>query len=125
MTRQETFDLVVAHLRKQGRKCVDPDTNRCRYRGPDGLKCAVGVLIPDEKYSATFETRGALWSPISSVLRELGHDPVLCNSLQLVHDSVSVDNWEPHFEDVADKYDLKYTPITAPVATFARAEEHP
>lgn len=125
MTPQETFDRVVTHLRKQGRKSVDPSTHRCMYRGPDGLKCAVGALIPDEKYSAVFETKGTLWSPIRSVLLELGHDPTLCNSLQLVHDSVSVDNWESHFEIVADKYHLKYTPITAPVAAHARAEEHP
>lgn len=50
LTRQEAFDTALTHLRKQGCKSVTSDTLRCAYRGRNGTKCAIGALIPDEKY---------------------------------------------------------------------------
>jgi hypothetical protein len=53
MTLQETFDKVCVHLLTQLQKSVFLDSNgsmACAYRGPNGLKCAVGCLIPDELY---------------------------------------------------------------------------
>lgn len=52
---QTAFDTVVAHLRLQKKRSAKPGTNVCMYRGPDGTKCAVGVLIPDDQYSPLFE----------------------------------------------------------------------
>lgn len=31
------------------------DTIQCAYRGKNGAKCAVGLFIPDDKYSEDFE----------------------------------------------------------------------
>lgn len=53
MTNQELFDTVAVHLLKQNESSVD-EGGGCLYRSGD-LKCAVGVLIPDELYSSDIE----------------------------------------------------------------------
>jgi hypothetical protein len=53
-TKQEIFDTVVTHLFTQGKAAQDEDET-CFYRAPDGCKCAVGALIPDELYDETME----------------------------------------------------------------------
>lgn len=56
MEAQEIFDTVAKHLFKQGQRATDPDGGvMCSYRGANGTKCAVGVLIPDELYDAVME----------------------------------------------------------------------
>lgn len=52
MKKQEIFDTAVAALIKQGEPSYD---DGCYYRGPGGAKCAIGHLIPDEKYSEGLE----------------------------------------------------------------------
>jgi hypothetical protein len=47
-TRQEIFNEIAIHLLTQNEKSTD--SVRCLYRGPRGLKCAVGGIIPDEVY---------------------------------------------------------------------------
>lgn len=58
MTDQEIFDTVARHLLKQGRPASKRD-GACFYRTDDGLKCAAGVLIPDEDYSPWMENQPA------------------------------------------------------------------
>lgn len=53
LTKRQIFETVRDHLLSQGER--SEKDNRCLYRGPDGLKCAVGCLINDEFYSETFE----------------------------------------------------------------------
>lgn len=59
---QQTFDLVVDHLREQNEKCVAAyGTTKCVYRGaPSGdlLACAAGCLIPDKYYRSWMEGAG-------------------------------------------------------------------
>jgi hypothetical protein len=52
-TNQEIFDIVAAHLLKQGVQCKDGLS--CVYRGADNTKCAVGVLIKDQDYHKNME----------------------------------------------------------------------
>ena len=53
---QDIFDFVAAHLMTQG--VVSEDQNgQCVYRSPDGLKCAIGCLIPDDAYRGNLEGR--------------------------------------------------------------------
>lgn len=48
LSKQEIFDRTAAHLLAQGEPAsISGD---CMYRTPNGLKCAVGALIPDEVY---------------------------------------------------------------------------
>ena len=55
MTSQEAFDTVLAGLRKQRRKSELTPGGPCRYRSPDGCRCSIGFLIPDELYSPKIE----------------------------------------------------------------------
>lgn len=57
---QEAFNRAVAGVIKQGRPSVDA-AGRCLYRGPDGLRCAVGWLIPDELYEPEMEGVNTNW----------------------------------------------------------------
>ena len=54
MTPQEAFETVANHLLAQGRPSKN-EKGMCVYRGPNGLKCAVGALIPDESYNPRME----------------------------------------------------------------------
>lgn len=54
MTRQEIFDTVVRHLYSMPHRAMLK--GNCAYRSDDGLKCAVGCLIPDEIYDPKMET---------------------------------------------------------------------
>jgi hypothetical protein len=58
MTDQEVFDYVSTFLLKQGvpSKDLTQKNQPCLYRGPNGTKCAVGCLIPDELYDPVMES---------------------------------------------------------------------
>jgi hypothetical protein len=56
---QELYDYIVEAIVKQGRPSVG-DNDRCLYRGPEGLKCAAGHVIPDSMYSENMENNSIL-----------------------------------------------------------------
>lgn len=60
-TNQVIFDKVAKHLLTQKVQCANSAGN-CMYRGPNGLKCAVGALIPDEEYSPLMDDDKYLYS---------------------------------------------------------------
>lgn len=84
MTRQETFDIVVAALIQQGRPSVSSEG--CMYRGDGDLKCAVGHLIPDDKYTPYFEGLSCLSENLRIILHDAGHDLDIVSDLQYAHD---------------------------------------
>jgi len=53
MDKQLIFDTAVNGIREQGKRAIK-DT-KCVYRAPDGCKCAVGHMIPDDKYDPRLE----------------------------------------------------------------------
>jgi hypothetical protein len=90
MEAQEIFDTVATHLLKQGRRTTNPDIpEMCVYRGANGTKCAVGVLIPDEVYDPMMEGRtvvGLLSHPEFKIPRWMWNNETLLIELQNVHD---------------------------------------
>ena len=98
MTLQEIYDKVRNHMLKQGRRSVISDNSRsCAYRGSGGMMCAVGCLIPDEKYSPDIEgmsaeklKEGLFPFPLTQRVR------CLLSELQLIHDFREVHKWEHH-----------------------------
>ncbi len=109
MTKQETFDIVVNHLRgmtEQSRAPVLGST--CAYRGANGAKCAVGCLIPDAVYHKRLEGYAANSYWVAPVLESLGHDVLLCEDLQMVHDN-AFGAKEAGLREVAKKHGLVYT----------------
>ena len=57
---QQVFNRVVNGLASQGwRRSVSPgDDGVCKYRGAGAMRCALGHLIPDDKYDPSIEGNG-------------------------------------------------------------------
>lgn len=111
MTAQEVFDKVVNHLYTQGRPAKE-DGKSCRYRGPNGTKCAVGCLIPDDEYRPIMEYKivcsinrmidqHLIEAPVTKKL--IGEHENMLSDLQLVHDQFVKLNKDGTF----NKIDLK------------------
>ena len=65
-TLQQTYDSVVEHLATQKRR--SHNDHSCKYRSKDGLKCAIGALIPDSLYNPLLEgySVGNIWEGLSN-----------------------------------------------------------
>lgn len=128
---QKTFDTVYIHLLKQGkkaeRKTPDGKPFACQYLADDGLKCAVGCLIPEENYTPKIEGLS-----VHSLFFTSIHDPdhkehnlltnILCKSLgvpyltkndiqfladlQNIHDQRDPEFWPSELKRLADKHTL-------------------
>ncbi len=109
---QEVFDFVVGKIREQGCKSIGEDF--CAYRGPNGLKCAAGWLIPDEEYTPEMEEWGGIAQDnvkkgYASIAKEYfaakGYDTDLVIALQRSHDNIYNEN----SEIIAKNFGLKYS----------------
>lgn len=136
MNKQEIFDTVVTHLRKQGKRATrvssyyggDPTDTACAYRSSDGSSCAFGCLIQDSEYNPRFEGMsvvGVLRMDIcpQSLLERLGissndlysnGNVELMQYLQKTHDLYKVDEWEAQFKQAAELCGVVYTPLETP-----------
>ena len=110
---QEAFNIVYRALVKQGYRAVSRK-GICTYRAPDGSKCAIGHLIPDQWYS-----RGFAGKPISYVIpRVPGLDRItrdLLGRMMSAHDNHmplkrsyyrSITEWRAVMKEIADTMDL-------------------
>jgi hypothetical protein len=124
-SNQETFDTVVAHLRRQGSKAQarDPTSGliTCLYRAPDGKRCAAGCLIPDNQYEPALELSAVggisennkyCSNEVTLLIEELGHDIELVGALQSMHDNSEVADWETKLEQLATDFGLRYIPLS-------------
>lgn len=113
MTEQEIFDTVIRFLCKQGKPSQHPITKRCMYQTSNGLKCAIGCLIPKENYEFSLEGKGVNMVDVYQTLEYLDltdRKIALLTALQSLHDTLA--NWNdsglkvyPVF-DLADAYGL-------------------
>ena len=111
MSPQEIFNIVVQHLISQGKRATDT-SGTCQYHAPNGTKCAVGCLIPDNYY--TTEMEGCTAYEISEYLPKNLQDNIeLISGLQSIHDIQS--NWNSvgltysamfRLEELAKKFSL-------------------
>lgn len=107
MTDQEAFETMVRHLRRQGKRSANAN-GTCLYRGPDGLRCAVGCLIPDDQYKRSLEGKAAEFITKNvPALRHIGG--WLLSEMQSVHDEFDPWQWEEGFKGVA-----RYCKLTLP-----------
>lgn len=115
---QEVFNLVANHLFKQG--CpARQDDGLCRYRTDSGLRCAIGVLIPDEFYKEEFEDAGVYRLVSNLYALEIAdwreHEDLL-NQLQNIHDgcaqitvgAFNLSALEERLRFVAERFSLEY-----------------
>lgn len=104
---QEIFDKVATHLLTQNAKSIDGKA--CMYRGPNGLRCAVGGIIPDDLMNeCNFE---------GASVRQLFEEPAieeyfgkenetLLHALQILHDNTNVSEWKTRLQGTADIFGL-------------------
>jgi len=88
--RQDVFARAVAGLASQGfRRSTKKNSPFCMYRGPDNLKCAIGWVIPDDKYDPTMDAKPwSLGNVLNVVFGEKVSDADIdfCRNLQTRHD---------------------------------------
>jgi hypothetical protein len=115
MNRQQIFDTVKNHLLAQGERCVGVNDS-CAYRS-GSMRCAVGVLIPDEYY--TSEMEGITASTIGCSRNGQGvydynvpewfrDNADFLEELQKLHDDEPVESWERKLRELAGSYKLKW-----------------
>ena len=114
-TAQEVFDYVIGHLVSQGKQSIQMEGGEsCAYRGDNGAKCAVGVLIPDEVYNDVMEgdsVDGLIENfPRECMITGIKKHKDILNSLQNMHDSFSAwqnqDSFSRKAQHIADLYNL-------------------
>lgn len=96
MDRQEVINKVWKHFVTDGEPYSTCD-GACAYRGDKGTKCAVGLLIPDDKYKPSYDADAlaikklVLRHPeVKEILGISSEDDVLfLSELQRCHDSSS------------------------------------
>jgi hypothetical protein len=122
VTNQEAFTLAVKGIIAQGKPGYDADEAGCRYRAPDGSKCAVGMIIPDDQYSPNIEgapifalVKGGHCRPEWHAIPALaGLDVKLLRDLQAAHDDeyyhdddeAFLDHFIKEARKIAAEYDL-------------------
>lgn len=105
MTPQQIFDTIAVGLIEQGMRSSDESGN-CLYRGPNGLKCAAGMILPDDCRPQDYEGYGfreTLWQMQGeglSVPEYVRNNVPLISTLQTVHDNP--ESWE-NLTVLADK----------------------
>ena len=122
MNRQEIFDKVANHLLTQNAQAETFVSNEsgavyniCAYRTDDGLKCAVGCLIPDELYSFKLEGIGTV-SPdfpkeiFTSIFGENYSelDTYFLRCLQHIHDFHDPSEWKSALKEFSISYNLEW-----------------
>ena len=120
MNNQEMFDTVVTHLLTQKVRSEGPtpeaaklrglmfNDNSCLYRGPGGLKCAAGCLIPDDKYSESMEALAVDGLPFFNELCTTISQMMLLKKLQRIHDNDEPSNWEGYLRELANANNLQF-----------------
>lgn len=97
LNRQMIADRIATHLLTQREKSRDV-VGLCLYRGPNGRKCAIGILIPDSKYKKKMEGGGIMLQPLARILQEeIGccsvQESAFLIAFQNIHDCFHPHEW--------------------------------
>jgi hypothetical protein len=121
---QRIYERARDHLLAQGQRSQRiPGTGECLYRGPRGLKCAVGCLITDEAFRRMTETaplgldvnsssvyyrsvKEALASSLGVEAPDVDDRLHLLVDLQRIHDEVDVERWTEELRETAARHGL-------------------
>lgn len=96
---QEVLNTAYNGLMNQGYGAYDDQEEECRYRAPNGSKCAVGILIPDHLYTGAIEGTGVaradphgtfneqeLWHILEELQLDTQEHIKLMSAMQYAHD---------------------------------------
>lgn len=97
MSREDVWELGIAHLRMQGEKSQKRQTTKdnfpiatiCRYEGPNGLCCAAAPFIPEFDQ----DMEGKSWSQLVILGEVVDIHREVLESLQNLHDKFPVLQW--------------------------------
>lgn len=89
-SKQQLFDFIGEHLIRQGKQ-ASGGTFGCAYRGKDGLKCAIGCIIPDKFYKKEMENKSVFALFAFDLPWYIQRYNKFLDRMQGVHDNV--DNW--------------------------------
>ena len=111
LTKQDIFNTAANGLLKQGKKSMDRSS--CMYRGQNGLKCAIGMLMPDNLYDSIMEGQSANESDVMKTLNVpyTAEYADFLNHLQGVHDECPPYEWDRELVNFAHHYDLNPLPM--------------
>lgn len=119
MTKQTLFTRVVRHLRTQGRPAKQREILACYYgleydyyrlydeESGTVLKCAIGCLIPNKRYTPELEGRLVSTAMVREAAGLAKTHLRLAARLMEIHDSYPVEQWEDQFKKVAKVYRLR------------------
>lgn len=120
INKQEIFDLVKTKCLMQNKKCgIEYLENNIEMINPkyhyNGLKCAIGFLIPENEYKSEFEEEESEGCPFSlsvgDYFRSKGYseeDLEFLTELRYIHDNINIEDWESEFNYIAINYNLNY-----------------
>jgi hypothetical protein len=109
ITQQVFFDTIAAHLLRQREQSKFKNSSTCQYHGPRGLKCAIGVIIPDAMYSEMME-----YKSVAGLIEDypgLGEyipNLELARELQMTHDNTDPVYWRDVLMNVAGRFGLEW-----------------
>lgn len=107
---QIAFNIGGEHILKQSKKALVGDgTPTCGYLTKDGLKCAIGALIPEGH-----PAQNKVMSITSLINKELVNDipvlqynnPEFLRGLQMTHDLYPISKWKLYLQALANEYQL-------------------
>lgn len=102
----EIIAYVGVNLLKQGKRSAierADSYDKCMYRGPNGTKCAVGMLIPDELYDKEIESMEARSLPRILKVKMRSNKIDLLEDLQSIHDERRAEYWRIELLRLASK----------------------
>ena len=110
MKLQTWFDTAARGLLAQGQR--SRKLGFCAYRGDDGKKCAIGFLIPDDRYEVGMELDGSV--RINERVRRVlditsERESAFLNHLQVIHDVDHPNKWRGALMQLAKDYELEWT----------------
>lgn len=98
-TTQEIFNKIYLGVVKQGKPSVGKN-GKYMYRNENNLKCAVGQLIPDDKYHPDMESR-----PIGPLFSFDSHKTLdTVRALRFAHNSAADQTFQKDFVDQFKAY---------------------
>jgi hypothetical protein len=101
---QVVFDKVAEHLLTQKERSEYQVNCACSYRGPKGLKCAAGCLIPDIDYNEEMENKS--WGTLVSSGIVPATNMYLIGRLQRIHDIFEPFEWLTKLNELAREMNL-------------------
>jgi hypothetical protein len=113
---QAAFEKVVRHLLGQMAQSavIENDETLCRYRGPGGIMCAIGCLIPDDEYHDGLEGLDACSPSVAALPSLVGLNQQLLVELQNIHDRSDPCCWQELLVKAAARHGLSMPDLEAP-----------